>query len=113
MEEPPVRSLGREDPLEEGVATQVLPGEARGQRSLAGHSRRASESGAADAFHQARRREVGGVGTAFCRAVAPSRSRLAERAPARCTAHTFCSFSSPPPEGASQQTPVLPPLKSL
>ena len=23
MEEPPVRSLGREDPLEEGVATQV------------------------------------------------------------------------------------------
>ena len=36
----PVRSLGREDPLEEGLATHstVLPGESHGQRSLAGYS---------------------------------------------------------------------------
>ena len=34
-----VRSLGREDPLEEGMATPVfLPGEFHGQRSLVGYS---------------------------------------------------------------------------
>ena len=35
-----VRSLGREDPLEEGMATHslFLPGEFHGQRSLAGYS---------------------------------------------------------------------------
>ena len=35
-----VRSLGREDPLEEGMATHssVLPGEFYGQRSLMGYS---------------------------------------------------------------------------
>ena len=35
-----VRSLGREDPLEEGMATHsvFLPGESHGQRSLAGYS---------------------------------------------------------------------------
>ena len=33
-----VRSLGREDPLEEGMATHSLPGESHGQRSLAGCS---------------------------------------------------------------------------
>ena len=33
-----VRSLGREDSLEEGMATPVfLPGESRGQRSLVGY----------------------------------------------------------------------------
>ena len=34
------RSLGREDPLEEGMATTpvFLPGESQGQRSLAGYS---------------------------------------------------------------------------
>ena len=38
MEETPVRSLGREDPLENRVATQLLSGEVHGQRSLAGSS---------------------------------------------------------------------------
>ena len=35
-----VRSLGREDPLEEGIAahSSILPGESHGQRSLAGYS---------------------------------------------------------------------------
>ena len=35
-----VRSLGREDPLEKGMATHpsVLPGEPHGQRRLAGYS---------------------------------------------------------------------------
>ena len=35
-EETWVRSLGREDPLEEGMAThtRIFPGESRGQRSL-------------------------------------------------------------------------------
>ena len=35
-----VRSLGREDPLEESMATTpvFLPGESHGQRSLVGHS---------------------------------------------------------------------------
>ena len=35
-----VRSLGREDPLEEKMATHAvfLPGESHGQRSLAGYS---------------------------------------------------------------------------
>ena len=35
-----VRSLGQEDPLEEGMATHpsILPGESCGQRSLAGFS---------------------------------------------------------------------------
>ena len=35
-----VRSLGQEDPLEEGMATTpvFLPGESHGQRSLAGYS---------------------------------------------------------------------------
>ena len=35
-----VQSLGREDPLEEGMATHssILPGESHGQRSLAGYS---------------------------------------------------------------------------
>ena len=45
-EEPPavrktwIRSLGWEDPLEEGMATHpvFLPGESHGQRSLAGYS---------------------------------------------------------------------------
>ena len=37
-----VRSLGWEDPLEEGMAThsRFLPGESHGQRSLAGYSPR-------------------------------------------------------------------------
>ena len=37
-----VRSLGREDPLKEGMATHssILPGEPHGQRSLAGYSPR-------------------------------------------------------------------------
>ena len=36
----PVQSLGREDSLEVGIATHsvFLPGESRGQRSLAGYS---------------------------------------------------------------------------
>ena len=40
MQETWVRSLGREDPLEEGMATHssILPGEFHGQRSLAGYS---------------------------------------------------------------------------
>ena len=35
-----VQSLGREDPLEEGMATHssILPGESHGQRSLVGYS---------------------------------------------------------------------------
>ena len=35
-----VRSLGRENPLEEGMATHssILPGESHGQRSLEGYS---------------------------------------------------------------------------
>ena len=36
-----VRSLGQEDPLEEGMAAQssiFLPGESHGQRSLVGYS---------------------------------------------------------------------------
>ena len=35
-----VQSLGREDPLEEGMATHssILAGESHGQRSLAGYS---------------------------------------------------------------------------
>ena len=35
-----VRSLGWEDPLEEGMAahSSILPGESHGQKSLAGHS---------------------------------------------------------------------------
>ena len=35
-----VRALGRDDPLEEGMATysSILPGESHGQRSLAGYS---------------------------------------------------------------------------
>ena len=38
--EMPVRSLGQEDPLEEGMATTpvFLPGESHAQRSLAGYS---------------------------------------------------------------------------
>ena len=40
------RSLGREDPLEKGMATHssVLPGESHGQRSLAGYSPRVTKS---------------------------------------------------------------------
>ena len=40
MQETQVRSLGWEDPLEEGMATTpgFLPGESHGQRSLAGYS---------------------------------------------------------------------------
>ena len=40
MRSPRVRSLGREDPLEKGMATTpvFLPGEFHGQRSLAGYS---------------------------------------------------------------------------
>ena len=40
MWESRVQSLGREDPLEEGMATSpgFLPGESDGQRSLAGYS---------------------------------------------------------------------------
>ena len=37
MQEPQVRSLGQEDPLEEGMAG-FLPGESHGQKSLAGYS---------------------------------------------------------------------------
>ena len=39
VEEARVPSLGREDPLEEGMATHssILPGESHGQRSLAGY----------------------------------------------------------------------------
>ena len=33
-----VRSLGQEDPLEEGMATHSMPGESHGQRSLTGYS---------------------------------------------------------------------------
>ena len=35
-----VRSLGQDDPLGEGISTHssILPGESRGQRSLAGYS---------------------------------------------------------------------------
>ena len=36
-EETQVRSLGQEDPLEEGMATHFLRGESRGQRNLAGY----------------------------------------------------------------------------
>ena len=41
-----IPSLGREDPLEKGMATPTpvfLPGESHGQRSLAGHRVRHSE----------------------------------------------------------------------
>ena len=40
MQETQVRSLGWEDPLEEGMATHsvFLPGESYGQRSLVGYS---------------------------------------------------------------------------
>ena len=40
MWETGVRSLGQEDPLEEGMATHssILAGESHGQRSLVGHS---------------------------------------------------------------------------
>ena len=39
MQQTRLRSLGREDPLEEGMATPVLlPGESHGRRSLAGCS---------------------------------------------------------------------------
>ena len=40
MQENRLRSLGQEDPLEKGMATQssILPGEFHGQRSLAGYS---------------------------------------------------------------------------
>ena len=38
MQETQVQSLGQEDPLEKGMATQSLPGEFHGQRSLAGYS---------------------------------------------------------------------------
>ena len=40
MQEMQVQSLGREDPLEESMATHsvFLPGESQGQRSLAGYS---------------------------------------------------------------------------
>ena len=40
MQETWIQSLGQEDPLEEGRATQfsILPGESHGQRSLAGYS---------------------------------------------------------------------------
>ena len=40
MQETQVRSLGQEDPLEEGMATHssTLAGESHGQRSLAGYS---------------------------------------------------------------------------
>ena len=40
MQKTQARSLGREDPLEEGMATHssILPGESHGQRSLAGYS---------------------------------------------------------------------------
>ena len=37
MQEAQVRSLGLEDPLEEGMATH-LPGESQGQRNLEGYS---------------------------------------------------------------------------
>ena len=39
MQETWLQSLGREDPLEKGMATTpvFLPGEFRGQRSLVGH----------------------------------------------------------------------------
>ena len=40
VQEMQVRSLGREDPLEEGIATHssILGGKSHGQRSLAGYS---------------------------------------------------------------------------
>ena len=40
MQEAQVRSLGWEDPLEEGMAihSRILAGESHGQRSLAGYS---------------------------------------------------------------------------
>ena len=42
MQETRVQSLGREDPLDKGMATHpvFLPGESHGQRSLEGHSSR-------------------------------------------------------------------------
>ena len=46
MRETQAQSLGREDPLEEGMQpTPVfLPGESHGQRGLEGHSRGVAES---------------------------------------------------------------------
>ena len=46
LQETWVRSLGQEDPLEEEMATRsrILPGESRGQRSLAGHMQRVIKS---------------------------------------------------------------------
>ena len=40
MQETQVQALGREDPLELGMAihSSILPGESHGQRSLAGYS---------------------------------------------------------------------------
>ena len=40
MQEPQVGSLGREDPLQEGLETHstILPGESLGQRNLASYS---------------------------------------------------------------------------
>ena len=40
MQETQVKSLGQEDPLEEGLETHssILPGESHGQRSLVGYS---------------------------------------------------------------------------
>ena len=48
MQEMQVQSLGQEDPLEEGMATipVFLPGEAHGQRSLAGYSPRSCKESA-------------------------------------------------------------------
>ena len=40
MQETQVRSLGREDPLENGMAPVFLPGEFHGQRSLVGSNSR-------------------------------------------------------------------------
>ena len=50
MQEIPVRALGRDDPLEKGMAARsgVLAGESHGQRSLAGCSPRAAEADTTD-----------------------------------------------------------------
>ena len=47
MQDTWVRSLGREDPLEEEMATNpvFLPGESHGERSLAGYSHRVQRLG--------------------------------------------------------------------
>ena len=48
-----IRSLGREDPLEEGMATTpiFLPGESHGQRSVVGYSPRGRKESDTERLH--------------------------------------------------------------